>query len=95
MTERKLVDENTVPSWGRGVRLRFDKARDVWILLAPERVLMPDGVALDILKRVDGERTVSQMVDELAEEYVAEKEEMSQEVVEFLQDLSDRGWVAI
>ena len=95
MKERAIVDADTVPRWGRGVRLRFDKARQVWILMAPERVLMPDGVALDIMKRIDGERTVAAVVDELAEEYLAEEDEMSREVVAFLQDLTDRGLVAI
>lgn len=95
MSEQSHVDSTTVPRWARGVRLRFDEARDLWVLMAPERILMPDGVALDIMRRIDGECCVEEIVDELADEYVADREEMSAETVEFIGDLVDRGLVKI
>jgi pyrroloquinoline quinone biosynthesis protein D len=39
------------PGLAPGVRLTFDKARDQWVVLAPERVLVPDETALEILQR--------------------------------------------
>ena len=59
MSERQQVRDEAVPALARGVRLRFDKARDVWVLLAPEKVLMPDQIAIEILKRCDGKATVA------------------------------------
>ena len=59
MTERPDVQETSVPSLPRGVKLRFDKARDAWVLLAPERVFMPDQIAVEILKRCDGQASLS------------------------------------
>ena len=44
--ERPTIGAASVPRLARGVRLRFDRVRDAWLLLAPERVLMPDEAAV-------------------------------------------------
>ncbi len=61
MTDTVELAENSVPQLVRGVRVHFDKARDEWVLLAPERTLKLDGIAAEILKRVDGERSLGAM----------------------------------
>jgi pyrroloquinoline quinone biosynthesis protein D len=38
-----------LPPW---VRMRFDKVRDRWVLLAPERVLFPCATSVEILERL-------------------------------------------
>jgi pyrroloquinoline quinone biosynthesis protein D len=60
------------PGLAPGVRLTFDKARDRWVVLAPERVLVPDETALEILQRCDGAKQVDAIVDELATAYSAD-----------------------
>ena len=57
------------PGLAPGVRLTFDKARDRWVVLAPERVLVPDETALEILQRCNGTTQVDAIVDELATAY--------------------------
>jgi pyrroloquinoline quinone biosynthesis protein D len=83
----------SVPALPRGVRLRFDKVRNVWTLLAPERVLMPDEIAVEILRRCDGKATVAAIVDDLARTFAAPREEIAADVEELLQDLADKGLV--
>jgi pyrroloquinoline quinone biosynthesis protein D len=90
----QIRDEAT-PALARGVRLRFDKARDAWVLLAPEKVLMPDQVAIEILKRCDGKATVSAIVDDLAATFGAERARVAADVQAFLQDLADKGMLAL
>ena len=38
MTERLIIAQTVVPRLPRHAKLRFDKPRDQWIILAPERV---------------------------------------------------------
>ena len=45
------------PRLAPGVRLHFDKTRDAWVLLSPERVIEAEGPAHEILRRCDGSRT--------------------------------------
>ena len=42
----------------RHARLKFDETRKVWVILAPERVLAPDEIAVEVLQLCDGERRV-------------------------------------
>jgi pyrroloquinoline quinone biosynthesis protein D len=89
------LSPDSIPVLPRGVRLRFDKVRNVWTLLAPERVLMPDEIAIEILKRCDGEATLAAIVDDLARTFVADRDEIAADVEELLQDLADKGLVTI
>lgn len=71
----------------RGVRLRKDKARGGWVLLAPERVFQLDPVAREVLSRVDGERDIGAIVDELAAAFAAPRERILGDVRAMLADL--------
>ena len=95
MSERPQVEDGSVPALARGVRLRFDQARSAWVLLAPERVLMPDEIAVEILKRCDGKSAVSAIVDDLARTFEAKPAEVAGDVRGFLQDLADKGMVTL
>jgi len=77
----------------RHAKLKFDETRKVWVVLAPERVLAPDEIAVEVLKLCDGIRSVGQMVDQLAEKYAAPREAIATDVVAMLQDLADKGFL--
>ena len=87
------LDESSRPVLPRFARLHFDKARDRWVLLVPERVMVPDETAVEVLKLCDGERTLGDVVDMLAEKYAADRETISADVVAMLQDLADPGYL--
>jgi pyrroloquinoline quinone biosynthesis protein D len=95
MSERAIVAGDSQPCLPRHVKLRFDKQRDCWVLLAPERVLMPDEPAMAILKRCDGDASVSAIVDQLAAEFDAPRSEIEGDVIEMLQDLCDKGFLRL
>jgi coenzyme PQQ biosynthesis protein PqqD len=80
-----------VPRLVRGVRLHHDQARGAWVLLAPERVLQPEPVALEILKRVDGKTSFAAIVDDLAASFAAPRERIEQDVEAFLGGLAEKG----
>ena len=74
-----------------GVKLRFDETRQAWIVLAPERLFVPDEHAVEILKLIDGARTTAAIVDHLAARFDAPRATIEADVIELLQDLVDRG----
>lgn len=88
MSETTEIPGSAVPRFPRGVRLRHDEVRGQWILLAPERILKPDGVALEILKRCDGKATLDEITDDLASTFAADREEIGRDVREFLGGLA-------
>ena len=93
MSTALTIDDATVPRLARHVKLRFDKRRERWVILAPERVLMPDDIAVEIVKRCDGAVTVGAIVADLAAEFGAPLEEVGRDVIGMLQDLADKGFV--
>jgi pyrroloquinoline quinone biosynthesis protein D len=71
-------------------RFRFDEVRQAWIVLAPERLLLPDEQAVAILRLVDGERDGNAIIDALSVEYEAPREVIAGDVLAMLQDLVDK-----
>lgn len=84
------ITEQSAPVLAAGVTMRFDDKRERWVILAPERVLMPDDIAVEVLKRCNG-KTVSAVVDELCEAFEAPREVILPDVIAMLQDLRDKG----
>ena len=87
------VSEASRPVLPRHARLKFDETRRVWVILAPERVLAPDEIAVEVLQLCDGVRSVADMIDQLATKYAALREAMATDVVAMLQDLADKGFL--
>ncbi len=88
-------DEASTPRFRRGVKFRFDDARQSWILLAPEKLYMPEGTAIEILKRMDGRRTLGDIIDELASVFQAPRDLIAADVTGMLDDLNKKGVVSL
>ncbi|RED27303.1 pyrroloquinoline quinone biosynthesis protein D [Rhodopseudomonas thermotolerans] len=94
MAPRRIsVSEASRPVLPRHARLKFDDTRQRWVILAPERVLAPDEIAVEILQLCDGARDVAAIIDALAAKYAAGRAEIGRDVVAMLQDLADKGFL--
>lgn len=89
--ERLIVSGTTVLRFPPHVKFRFDETRQRWIVLAPERLLLPDETSVEILKLVDGKNSLDDIVDGLMVKFSAQREEILGDVIPFLQDLADKG----
>lgn len=94
-TTRTIVSAESVPTLPPHVRLHHDKVRDTWVLLAPERLLTPDEIALAILRFCDGKTKVSDIARKLADEYNASVDEIQSDVQTMLQDLVDKDFMKV
>ena len=90
---RLVIDDGVVPKLPRHAKLRFDKARDKWIILAPERVFELDQIAYEIVSLCDGKSTVGQVVDTLVAKFGAPHDVIHKDVGEMLQGLADKGFI--
>ncbi len=90
MNVANRLDERSVPRLGRGVRLKHDKTRESWMLLAPERMFELDAVAIEIVNRIDGTSDLGAIVDDLASTFNAERNQILADVLEFLEELADK-----
>ncbi len=75
------------------VKLHHDKARERWVLLAPERVLEPDETALEVVKMCDGKTSVGDIASRLASKYDAPADRILSDIIVMLQDLFDKRFL--
>ena len=83
-----------IPKLPRGVRLHWDRVREVWVLLAPERMFVLDDIALEIVKCCDGKASVAASADDLSARFEAPRDTVAKDVIILLQDFADKGVVA-
>lgn len=90
---RTIVTAASVLRMPPHIKLRHEAGRGRWIVLGPERVFEPDEPAVAVLKRCDGVRSVTQIVEELSKEYDAPAGEIETDVIGMFQELADKGVV--
>ena len=90
MTEAAAVPLDARPRLPHGVRLVHNEAHGGWVLLAPERVFKADAIAAEIVKRCNGQATVTDIVDDLVQAYAAPRDRVLADVSALLRQLADR-----
>ncbi|HXE16651.1 MAG TPA: pyrroloquinoline quinone biosynthesis peptide chaperone PqqD [Stellaceae bacterium] len=88
---RLIVEGATVLRFPPHVKFRFDETRQRWVVLAPERLLLPDELSVEILQLIDGRHALDDIVDALMAKFSAQREEILADVKALLQDLADKG----
>ncbi len=91
---RPRIEGTTTLRFANHVKFRHDGTRGRWVVLAPERLLMPDETAVEILKLIDGQRTVAALIDDLVRRFEAPRDVITADVTALLQDLADKGVLA-
>lgn len=88
---RSALSEASVPRFVPHVRLSFDKRRERWVVMAPERLFVPDEIAAEILRRCDGAARIAAIIDALAAEFDAPRQEIAADVLALVGDLCEQG----
>ncbi|SHM98962.1 pyrroloquinoline quinone biosynthesis peptide chaperone PqqD [Roseibium suaedae] len=89
-SQRLIIGPDSHPVLHRHVRLRRDEIRGKWVILAPEKVLWPDEISVEILSRCTGKISVATLSQDLAKAYDAPADQVEADVIEFLQEWADR-----
>ncbi len=95
MNTRMPPGEGVKPRFASHVRFKFDKRRAQWVVLAPERLLLPDENSVEILQRCTGDATLADIIDALSDAFDAPRTEIAGDVRALVQDLADKGILAL
>ena len=79
------------PALSRLFRMQWEEAQGLYVLLYPEGMVKLSQSAAEILKRCDGRRTVSAIVDELEQAFQCG--DLRGDIEAFLRVAGERGWV--
>lgn len=85
-----IVTAQTVAKLARGVRLREDAVRGQTVLLAPERALALDEIAVMIVRALDGKRNLDAIAEEFSVKFEAPKHQILADVIAFIEEFSKR-----
>ncbi len=89
-----MISTDSRPRLVAKARLRFDRKSERYMLLYPERGLVLNPTAADIVQLCTGEHTVAVIVERLVEKYATQpRAVIEREVTEFLGAMTDRGLV--
>tara|TARA_B100000686_G_scaffold345497_1_gene430203 strand:- start:3210 stop:3497 length:288 start_codon:yes stop_codon:yes gene_type:complete len=93
MTNILKIKNETVPKFPKHVRFKYNEPRKEWVILAPERLVKPDEIAVEILKLVDGRKSVKEISNELSGKFNAPEDVILKDVTNMLQELADKGFI--
>ena len=82
MSPAALDDPESRPRLAPHVRFKF--------VLAPERLLVPDEVAVEVLRRCTGSATLVEIVDDLSQSFNAPLEEIDHDVAALVHELGGK-----
>jgi pyrroloquinoline quinone biosynthesis protein D len=86
----------TRPRLAAKARLRWDRKGERYMLLYPERGLVLNGTAADVVRLCTGELTVGAIVEQLAAKYAPQpRDAIEQEIVAFLTRMAERALVTL
>jgi coenzyme PQQ biosynthesis protein PqqD len=90
-----VISAGTRPRLAAKARLRWDRKAERYMLLYPERGLVLNPTAADVVQLCTGELTVEAIVERLADKYALQpRESLEQEILTFLGRLAERGLVS-
>ncbi len=101
MEKQKIKPRRTIVSClstvrlGQRIRLSFDSIREQWILLGPEKVIVLDEIAHNIVNRCDGSTNIEEIISQLSTEYDASVADIQQDVLSLLQNLVDKRFLQL
>ena len=88
------ISPDSRPRLAAKVRLRWDRKGERYMLLYPERGLVLNATAADVVQLCTGEHTVGVIVERLTTKYAAQpREAIEREVLTFLTRMAERGLI--
>ena len=87
------IDAATTPRVSKRFRLQWEEAQQAWVLLYPEGMVKLNQSAGEILKRCDGERSVTEIVADLEAAFNASG--LAADVEAFLKMADEQNWIEL
>lgn len=79
--------------FAQGHRLQWEEAQNCYVILYPEGMVQLNESAAAILRQLDPERTVDDIVEALKAEFPDADDEIITDIQEFLEEAENRGWI--
>ena len=85
------MDTNNIPEIAPTFRFQWEEAQDCYVVLYPEGMVKLSGSAGEIMKRVTGELSIKEIINDL--ETTFSESNLEDDVIKFLEVAYDNGWI--
>ena len=92
MSESSIATESVV-ALERQYRLQWEAKQEAYVLLYPEGMVRLEGSGAEIMKRVDGQRSVDDIIQDLQRAFPGV--DLKQDVLDYLEKAHGRGYIRI
>lgn len=92
MTSPTPLSRADVFGLSQHLRFQWEEAQGCYVLLYPEGMVKLNGSAGEILRRLDGARSVGEIVGELQEAFPGAPD-LEDDVMAMLEAANERGWI--
>ena len=86
-----VIDSASVPSIAATFRLQWEEAQDCYVILYPEGMVKLSQSAGEIMKRIDGNTPVAEIVTQLNSAFGVT--DTTADVLQFLEVACKNGWI--
>jgi pyrroloquinoline quinone biosynthesis protein D len=87
----RVFAADSVPQMVPGKRLQWEEAQNCWVILYPEGMIKLNGSSAEIMKRVDGVRSVTAIIDDLKQAFPGV--ELDKDVYAFMEVAHEQQWI--
>ncbi len=85
------INKTDTPEVAPAFRVQWEVVQDCYVVLYPEGMVKLSGSAGEIMKRVDGDRTIYAIIKELETAFSDDK--LEDDVIKFLEVAYANGWI--
>lgn len=89
----KEITTESIPEIAPMFRFQWEEAQNCYVVLYPEGMVKLSGSAGEIMKRVNGESSIGDMITELEAQF--EGVELTDDVHKFFEVAQENGWIRI
>ena len=85
------IDKADIPEVAPTFRVHWEEVQDCYVVLYPEGMVKLSASAGEIMKRVDGQTTIDNIIKAL--EVAFSENNLESDVIKFLEVAYDTGWI--
>ena len=85
------INKQEIPEIAPTFRFQWEEVQDCYVVLYPEGMVKLSGSAGEIMKRIDGQQSIEDIVKDL--ETTFSENNLEGDVIKFLEVAYDNGWI--
>ena len=85
------IHDSSIPELAPTFRFQWEEVQDCFVVLYPEGMVKLSQSAGEIMKRCDGEMSVTDIISDLGKQFP--DIDLSDDVINFLKQAKENGWI--